>query len=142
MVVKSFRGLLADGVLEKLNLSTNNGKTGYRIIKFEVIGGAPGAANYEAITTISKVSFTPSSEINFSDSNILGAAFYAGNAASFNYPTSQVIVFDGETFNQDIYIGLNDLQSNTMNYYLELETIPLTDQGAEFTTLKDIRANA
>ena len=139
MVVKTFRGLLTDGEQDRIRLQTNDGKTGYRIIKFEVIGGAPGAANYEAITTISKVSFTPDSEINFSDTNILGAAFYAGNAASFNYPTSQVIVFDSELFNQDIYIGLNDLQSNTMNYYLELEAVSLTSQTAEYTTLKDIR---
>ena len=106
-----------------------------------MIGGAPGATNYEAITTISKVSFTPATTIDFSDGNVLAAAFYAGNAAAFNYPTTQVIIFDREIFNQDIYIGLNDLQSNTMNYYLELEVIPLSEMAAEYTTIKDIRTH-
>ena len=138
-MIKTFRGLLADGGQDRIRLQTIKGKVGYKIIKFQVIGGAPGAANYEAITTISKVSFTPATAIDFTDSDVLAAAFYAGNAASFNYPTSQVIIFDSEIFSQDIYIGLNDLQSNTMNYYLELEVIPLDDAGAEYTTLKDMR---
>jgi len=139
MVVKTFRGLLADNAVDRIRLSTIKGKVGYKIVKFQVIAGAPGAASYEAITTISKIDFTPGTTIDFTDSDVLAAAFYAGNAAAFNYPTSQVIIFDNEIFNQDIYIGLNDLQSNTMNYYLELEVIPLDDAGAEYTTLKDMR---
>jgi len=140
MVVKTFRGLLADNAVDRIRLQTIKGKVGYKIVKFQVIGGAPGVANYEAITTISKVSFTPATTIDFTDSDVLAAAFYSGNASAFNYPTSQVIIFDNEIFNQDIYIGLNDLQNNTMNYYLELEVIPLDDAGAEYTTLKDMRS--
>lgn len=138
-MIKTFRGTLADNGVDRIRLSTIQGKVGYKITKFQVIGSEPGAANYEAITTISLVNFTPATTIDFTDSTVLGAAFYAGNTASFNYPTSQVIIFDSEMFNQDIYIGLNDLQSNSMNYYLELEVVPLTDLSAEYTTIKDIR---
>jgi len=138
-MIKTFRGLLADDAVDRIRLSTSKGKVGYKIIKFEVIGSAPGAANYEAIVTISKVSFTPSTTIDFTNSSVLAAAFYAGNSAAFNYPTTQVIIFDGEIFNQDIYIGLNDLQNNSMNYYLELEAIPLSEMAAEYSTIKDLR---
>jgi len=43
--------------------------------------------------------------------------------------------------NQDIYITNYDgTSANTLNYYLELEVIPLDDSGAEYTTLKDMRS--
>ena len=137
-MIKTFRGLLADNGVDRIRLQTITGKVGYRIVKFQVIGGAPGAVNYEAIVTINKKTFTPGTTIDFADSDLLGAVFYAGNSAH-SYPTSQVIIFDTEIFNQDIFIGLNDLQNNTMNYYMELEVVPLTDQAAEYTTIKDIR---
>ena len=139
MVVKTFRGLLADNGVDRIRLQTITGKVGYRIVKLQVIGGAPGAVNYEAILTINKKTFTPGTTIDFTDSDLLGAVFYSGSSAASNYPTTQVIIFDNEIFNQDIYIGLNDLQNNTMNYYMELEVVPLTDQAAEYTTIKDIR---
>ena len=139
MVVKTFKGLLADNGVDRIRLQTIQGKVGYRIVKLQVIGGAPGAVNYEAILTINKKTFTPETTIDFTDSDVLGAVFYSGNSAANNYPTSQVIIFDNEIFNQDIYIGLNDLQNNTMNYYMELEVVPLTDLGAEYTTIKDLR---
>ena len=37
MVVKTYRGLLADGVQEKIPLSTKDGSVGYRIVKFEIV---------------------------------------------------------------------------------------------------------
>jgi len=122
-MIKTYRGLLTDGDVDKIRLKTNKGDIGYKIIKFQVIASAPGAAAYEAVVTISKINFTPIATIDFSDGDLLAAAFYAGNAAAFNYPTSQVIIFDREIVNQDIYIGNQDLQNNSMNYYLELEQV-------------------
>jgi len=53
------------------------------------------------------------------------------------------IIFDREVFNQDIYItnGAGDSASLGVNYYLELETINMTDNAAAVSTLRDIRLN-
>jgi len=141
MVVKTFRGLLTDAGVDRIRLSTIKGKMGYRIIKFQLIANEPGAQNYESIVTIQKIDFVgaPSATIDLTDSNILAVGFYAANTNSNTYPISQVLIFDNEIFNQDIYIGLQDLQSQNMNYYIELEVIPLDDKGAEYTTVRDLR---
>jgi len=139
-MIKTFRGLLADTAVDRIRLSTIKGKVGYRIVKFEVIGSAPGAVNYEAIVTISKTNFSPVTTINFTDSDVLAVGWYSGHSSANSNPTEKIIIFDSEIVNQDIYIGQNDLQNNSMNYYLELEVIPLDDAGAEYTTLKDMRS--
>ena len=141
MVVKTFRGLLADGGMDRIRLQTIKGKVGYKIVKFQVIQESPGAVNAEAMITISKTSFTPVATVNFTDSDILGVAFYGGPQVASAYPIQQVIIFDNEIFNQDIFIGSQDIggANEKMNYYIELEVIPLDDAGAEYTTLKDMR---
>ena len=141
MVVKTFRGLLADGGQDQIRLQTIKGKVGYRIIKFQVIQATPGGANAENLVTISKTSFTPLGTVDFSDSNILGVAFYGASSSAQAYPATITIVFDNEIFNQDIFIGNKDVfgGGESMNYYIELEVIPLDDAGAEYTTLKDMR---
>ena len=141
MVVKTFRGLLADGGMDRIRLQTIKGKVGYKIVKFQVIQESPGAVNAEATITISKTSFTPVATVNFTDSDILGVAFYGGPQVASAYPIQQVIIFDNEIFNQDIFIGSQDIggANEKINYYIELEVIPLDDAGAEYTTLKDFR---
>jgi len=140
-MIKTFRGLLLDLGVERIRLSTKKGKVGYRIKKFEVIAEKPGQDDLEATVTISKVDFIPQNIIHLTDGNVLAVAFYAGNSSAFNYPTSQVIIFDQEIFNQDIYVGNNDLHSKAMNYYIELETINMTDNATLVSTLSDIRLN-
>ena len=57
------------------------------------------------------------------------------------YAKSEVIIFDNEIFNQDIYVTYYDASvGQPINYYIELEVIPLDDAGAEYTTLKDMRS--
>jgi len=140
-MIKTYRGLLADAAVDRIRLSTIKGKVGYKIIKFQVIQESPGAVNAEATVTISKKSFTPVATIDFTDSDILAIASYGGSASAQAYPSHVVIIFDNEIFNQDIFIGSQDIFGNNekMNYYLELEVIPLDDAGAEYTTLKDMR---
>jgi len=141
MVVKTFRGLLADGGQDHIRLQTIKGKVGYRIVKFQVMPNNPAAQDPEAVIQITKTSVaTPSELINFTDSDLLAAAYYSGGS-SVAYPQDSVIIFDNEIFNQDIFISLKDDSDNeSMNYYIELEVIPLDDAGAEYTTLKDMRA--
>ena len=140
MVVKTYRGLLADGGQDRIRLQTIKGKVGYRIVKFQVMPNNPAAQDPEAIIQITKNSITtPSELINFTDSDLLAAAYYSGGDTTTK-PQDSVIIFDNEIFNQDIYISLKDDSDNeSMNYYIELEVIPLDDAGAEYTTLKDMR---
>jgi len=139
-MIKTFRGLMADDTQDTIVLHTNDGSMGYKIVKFEIMGGAPGAANYEAVMKVFKVSqSTITATIDFSDNTLLAAATYQGNSASFNYPTTQFVIFDNEIFNQDIYVTCDDLQSNTLNYHLELEQVKLDLSESTVATLKDIR---
>jgi len=139
-MIKTFRGLLADDAVQTISLHTIDGSMGYRIVKFEIISSNPGTKDMEAYVTISKIPFTPATTIDLSDQTILAVGYWhqAGNIA---YPDSDhKILFDKEVFNQDIYIGCNDVQGNDgMNYYIELELVKLDLNENTVATLKDIR---
>jgi len=140
MVVKTFRGLLADSGQDRIRLQTIKGKVGYRIIKFELLGNLPGAQTQECVVKIyTGEQSSIDAEINFTDSQLVAAGIYHDNAASI-YPATLITIFDEEIFNQDIYVTARDTEgAQSTNYYLELEVIPLDDAGAEYTTLKDMR---
>jgi len=140
MVVKTFRGLLADGGQERIRLSTMKGKVGYKIVKFQVIGDLPGAQGMEHVVKIYKSKqSTIDGTVNFSDNTLLGVA-YIQDHDNVAYPTSMDVIFDREMVNQDIYITQVDTDTaRACNYYLELEVIPLDDKSAEYTTVKDLR---
>ena len=140
-MIKTFRGLLADGGQDRIRLQTIKGKVGYRIVKFQVIPYNPEGAGGEFTVKIFKSEqATLDDNINFTDSDLLGAGFFSSSNASQNYPQDVHIIFDNEIFNQDIYVSALDSDgSSSLNYYLELEVIPLDDAGAEYTTLKDMR---
>ena len=142
MVVKTFRGLLTDGGQDQLRLSTIKGKAGYRIVKLQIIGAEPGEQHAEHTVKIYKEQqATVNNAVNFSDNKLLGVAFYQD--AHDLYTDSIQIIFDGEIFNQDVYVTHEDTRgAQPCNYYIELEVVPLTDQGAEYTTLKDIRTQS
>lgn len=146
---KSFRGLLADGSLTRIRLSTNNGLTGYRINKFQLFATNPGTDTQEAVmqiyTTLTDetgAERTPSSTVTFDDPTLIAAAFYKDNSSDAN-PTSFIVVFDNLTFNQDIFITMVDPGAETnesCNFYLELEQVTLSKDEATVATLKDMRA--
>jgi len=141
-MIKTFRGLLLDTEVDRIRLSTKKGKIGYKIINFQVIQQKPGQEDTESTVTVYKIPFTPANAIDLSDGNVLAVAFYGGPQIASAYPIqTPPIIFEHEVFNQDIFIGSNDLQSKAMNYYLELETINLTDNAAAVSTLRDIRLN-
>jgi len=141
MVVKTFRGMLAEQGEDRIRLQTTKGKVGYKIIKFQVITQNPSTVASESIYKITKASVaSPNAAIDFTDSDLLAVAFYTANTSPTN-PHVEDIIFDNEIFNQDIYISYKDSYGSTEpgNYYIELEVIPLDDAGAEYTTLKDMR---
>jgi len=141
MVVKTFRGLLADGGQDRIRLSTIKGKVGYRITKFQLLFDNPGTQSVEHIVKIYKdEQSSVDGVINFTDITLIAAAFLSGSTSA-TYPEDLTVIFDSEIFNQDIYITQSDVAgSEACNYYVELEVIPLDDAGAEYTTLKDMRS--
>jgi len=144
MVVKTFRGQLDDRAQQRIRLSTIKGKTGYRIVKFLVMpAGATSGFAYESFIEIWKTeqSAVPSDATpNFSDLDQLACIYYSQSGSAETNPEDMTVVFDTEVFNQDIYIThSNSAGSAAINYYFELEIIPLDDKGAEYTTVKDLR---
>tara|TARA_R100001594_G_C3852227_1_gene218750 strand:+ start:40 stop:483 length:444 start_codon:yes stop_codon:yes gene_type:complete len=140
MPIKSFRGLLADNANETISLHTNDGSTGYRIKKFEIIAQKPGNVHNESVVKIYSI---PQSSvdafIDFSDNTLLAAGYYRDDASRV-YSQSDTVVFDNMTFNQDIYITHVDVEvGESINYYIELEKIKLDLSENTVATLKDIR---
>jgi len=142
MVVKTFRGLIADGAEDRIMLTTIKGKVGYRVTKLQVIPELPYGATAEHVLKIYKSSQSSITfDVDFSDNALLATAIINNDGAGYRYPSSPVIIFDIEVFNQDIYVTHKCADGTTnLNYYLELEVIPLDDAGAEYTTLKDMRS--
>jgi len=137
-MIKSFRGKIADGDQDTVLLHTIDGSTGYRVVKFQIIPATPGA-NIDAVVKIWKVeqaAGTATGTIDFSDQTLLAVAWMYNDT----YETQETIVFDSEIFNQDIYVQhFDDKASNEINYYIELEQMPLDLNENTVATLKDIR---
>ena len=142
-MIKTFRGILPDNTQNRIRLSTKKGKIGYRIVKFQVIAyDMPGTA-MESVCSVFKVKQTGTMPliIDFADGNLLATAYFSGGAST-SISLDEVIIFDQEVFNQDIYITHNDAQNaGALNYYLELEVMTLSDNAAAVSTLRDIRLN-
>jgi hypothetical protein len=136
-MIKTFRGLMADDTQDTIVLHTNTGSTGYRIVNFRVMPKTD--ALIETTMKIYKIEqSTNTSDMDFSDNTLLAAAFYAQTASTD--ANKEIIIFDKEIFNQDIYITLKAHSSaGELNYYLELEQVKLDLNQNTVATLKDIR---
>lgn len=140
-MIKSFRGLLADGDIETIRLSTNKGLIGYKILKFELFPQDPGEANAESVVKVFTIEpDSAESTVNFDDPTILGVASMGNSTAGNVYPPTLTVVFDNVVFNQDIYVTHKETSgSESVNYYIELEQINLDVGEAAVATLKDMR---
>lgn len=138
----SFRGIIPVGNEERIRLATLNGKTGYKISKFQTIESTPGGLDSRGVTKVFTKSQSGSinDDIDFTESDMVACAFSKiGNSGSD--PADQVFIFDNEVFNQDIYVTVADVGGSTtpMNYYIELETVALSDSQTTQLTLKNLR---
>ena len=151
-MIKTFRGLMASGAEQQINLHTNDGKTGYRVVKFQIIPNAPFAANTDSehIVKIYKTKQTSvDGVIDFSDQTLLGVAIAAVAEERDSYPgvqpysSEEMIIFDNEIFNQDIYVTVIDVDAadsaQPCNYYIELEQVKLDLNESTVATLQSIR---
>jgi len=140
-MIKSFRGLIASGTQDIIVLHTNDGSMGYRIKRLNIIGQEPGEETVELVLKIYKVSQTTfDNAVDFSDQTLLGVA-YLIDSSSTSTTTADIIFFDQEIFNQDIYVTAVDTSGSgrAANYYMELEQVKLDLSESTVATLKDIR---
>jgi len=141
MPIKTFRGLIANGTQDTIVLHTNDGSTGYRIVKFQIMVTEPGEQSSEHTLKIFSVSQTTiNNTLDFSDQTLLGAG-WLGFGASTGPTNIIVTIFDNMVFNQDIYITCSDASGGVKpcNYYLELEQVKLDLGENTVATLRDIR---
>ena len=143
--IKTFRGQLPIGEQKRINLSTNDGLTGYRINKFQIVNKTPGAQTVSLVAKIYTTDQTGkiTSTVDFNESDLLAAHFYSDNAGSQNGFIDGPIIFDKEMINQDIFIYIADSDGNADpgNYYLELEQFKININESTVTTLKNLRSN-
>lgn len=143
-MIKSYRGRLADGATDTIPLHTNDGKVGYKITKFELMPGDPTDDNIEVVIQIWKTAAAAAGATDIIDftSNTLIAAGYiednAGDNATFH---TDNVIFDQETFNQDIFVTSTAATATNQgtNYYIELEQMDLTEDQALVAIVKNLR---
>jgi len=132
---------MASSSIDTIRLHTNNGAIGYKIKKLELFPASPGDTSYEIIFKVFKRPQTAvSATVDFSDQILLAAAYLEGNASN-QYTDGSNVVFDNETFNQDITLTAidNDGDTESVNYYIELEQVSLDLNENTVATLQDIR---
>jgi len=125
--VHSFRGLLGDGGQDEITLSRQDNSIAYRIVKFEIIGEKPGDVDLEAIVKVYLEKQTSIDEvINFTDQDLIAAAYWKEDAAAGGRSFTQQFVFSNELFSRDIYVTHKDKStSEYCNYYIEIEEVPV-----------------
>jgi hypothetical protein len=138
----SFRGTVPMGEQDRIRLKTNTGKTGYKITQFQIMSTIPGMNDLQVISKIFNKDQTGSinAGVNFTDSELLAANYLVqGNVPDDQ--KEQTVIFDNSITNQDIFVTITDARGATdpMNYYIELETMPLSDLESTKLTLQSIR---
>jgi len=143
-MIKTFRGLIVDEGQDTIPLHTSDGSTGYRIVKFDIIPETPGNLEAEHIVKIFKIPQAGSSSvIDFNDQTLLAAGYINNDDDGYSNAFVPTIIFDNEIFNQDIYVTHKIRNgSGSINYYIELEQVKLSDNENAVATLKDIRNRA
>ena len=137
---KTFRGQMTTGDTQIIRLGTNNGLTGYRIVKFQILSRLPGDDDYENVFQVYSVKpdAAATAVVTFDNPTLLAVA-YEKEQANTTSPVSQVVIFDDKIVNQDIWITLAGAASDKSNYYIELEQMKLDLNEATVATLKDMR---
>jgi len=127
--VHSFRGLLGHGGQDEINLERSNVNLAYRIVKFRTMDTAPGDNNIESVCKIYRESQTSiNGAVNFSDPDLLGVVYFTNNTSPNIIGQLSTIIFDQTLFSRNIYVTNNDATGGSLsiNYYIELEEVPVT----------------
>ena len=141
-MIKTFRGRMVNDTQDTIVLHTNDGSMGYRVRKMEMLP-THASKDIEGVIKIYSVESsnvtTPTTDINFSDNELIAAAVVTG-AHSHEIAWYSSVIFDHMIFNQDIYVTwkCND-KIEDINYYIELEQVKLDLNESTVATLKNIR---
>jgi len=124
--VHSFRGLLADGGEDEINLERQNVNLAYRVVKFQVMTAAPAASATEHIVKIYRESQSSvTGTVDFSDVDLLGVNVWT-NAVGYGFEGTMGVIFDNVLFSRNIYVTQSEeTGSASCNYYIELEEVPV-----------------
>jgi len=138
----SYRGRLGNNQTQIINLHTNDGKTGYQIVKFQTMPKVPEAQNEEGCLQIFTVeagatAAAANGEVDFNDVTLLAASFYSSATGTQAAPEDYTVIFDNAIFNQDIFMASKS--QGDMNYYIELKQIDLTEDQALVAIVKNLR---
>ena len=144
----SYKGKIDMGLQDRIRLKTIKGKIGYKINQFAIISTTPGVAAGTGTELIGKI-FTKSQTgsvstvVDFTEGDLLAVSYNKEGVAASDGGT-QVIIFDNEVVNQDIFVTISDASGNTIpaNYYIELEVMSLDDTESTMLTLKSLRTIA
>jgi len=149
-MIKSFRGQIENDAGNPgknpgiIRLSTNDGLTGYRMVKFQVLPNNPGGTNEEALVTIftSKASRDDQiglATIDFNVPTLLAVNYWSSSSSGATYPEDTTVIFDTTIVNQDIFMTC--ASAADMNYHIEMEQVKLDLNEATVATLKDMRGS-
>jgi len=150
MTIKAYRGMLANGGQDKINLRSNKGDIGYKIHKFELMTNQPGDAGadsehvvmiWSVERTSTELGNTTTTDPDFTNNELLGAGYQLQDVAGSGHGYWISTIFDKEMFNQNIYITQRDTGGNAVacNYYLELEQVKLNENESTMATLQSLR---
>ena len=135
--MKSFRGMLEDGEQERISLQTNDGLTGYQIMKFQIMPHNFNEADEYTVQIWKTEQTSIVTNQDFSDNRLLGVAYFGTDGADI--VSDSVVIFDNEKFNQDVYVVAKSQNGKKVNYYIEMEQMKLSLDEQTVATLKDIR---
>ena len=139
----SFKGTLGVGEKEVINLKTNTGRVGYKITKFQLMETNPGNVDHEFVGKIFKTdNFNEHSGlVQLTDSNLLAVIYFKTESSGGSGVFQNTVIFDNEVVNQNIFVNINDNSGSTeaCNYYIELETMALSDLETTKLTLQSIK---
>ncbi len=142
-MIKTFKGLSADDSITKIRLSTNNGLTGYKIMKLRLMAEDYTSSNEVSVKLFTVEPDSATAPFDFSDPTLVAAAYLDAPTAAHAYGTDDAIVVDNKIVNQDMWLTVKDVAgaSKSVNWYLELEQLSLALNEATVATLKDMRAS-
>jgi len=86
-MIKTFRGLIADGGQDTIVLHTNNGSVGYRVVKFQVVTYEPMNVTSKSVVKIYSIEQTlpATATIDFNDNTLLGMGLFSCDVNAYLY---------------------------------------------------------
>lgn len=149
-MIKTFKGLIQDKSQVQLNLSTNRGLIGYKMLKLilfpQFVGSSTAGSEYESLLNVYTVKQTDTAGIstNYDNPTLIASATYfseVSGSPAYVIGSNTDLVVDNKIFNQDIFLVHENFHNDNaaINYYVELEQIKLDLNEATVATLKDMR---